>query len=123
MEENVRDYFRSWIEKDISVMEDLFAPHIEYSECYGPVYQGKEQCLRWFADWNAKGSVLTWDIQRIELCGTTCFVEWFFRCDYDGVGEFNGCSIIEFTKDGQIESVKEFQSTCEHTYPYGKARL
>ena len=33
---------------------------------------------------------------------------------------FDGVSIIEFTDDNRIKSVKEFESKKEHIYPYGK---
>lgn len=41
-------------------MVNYFADNISYIECYGPEYQNKNQCLKWFEDWNQKGSVLEW---------------------------------------------------------------
>ncbi len=64
MEKIIKEYFKSWIKKDIRVMKEHFVDDINYTECYGPVYQNKEQCLSWFIDWNKKGSVLVWDIKK-----------------------------------------------------------
>lgn len=121
MEQIIRDYFISWINKDISIMEQYFADDIVYIECYGPCYNDKSQCLKWFTDWNKKGSVLVWDIEQIITEGNTLVIEWYFECDYEGdIGGFNGVSIIEFNEDILIVSVKEFQSKAEHDYPYGE---
>ena len=117
--ETVRRYFKSWCEKDRSVVEAFFSDAIRYVECYGPVYEGLAQVQRWFDEWNCKGSVLEWRIDRIVDAGNTCFVEWFFKCDYAGsVGGFDGVSIIEFDADNKIALVKEYQSKHEHHFPY-----
>jgi hypothetical protein len=106
------------MDKDPSAIEEYFSDSIVYSECYGPEYRGKEQCLRWFKDWNNKGSVLAWEIKNITSIKDTCFVEWHFGCDYENkIAEFDGVSIIKF-KDGKIIQIKEFQSKSEHYFPY-----
>ena len=62
MEDSIRAYFRSWIEKDEAAFQRSFSQDAVYSECYGPEYHGLPQLLRWFRDWNARGSVLSWEI-------------------------------------------------------------
>lgn len=36
MEEVIRNYFQCWLDKDITVVEEIFSDNIIYSECYGP---------------------------------------------------------------------------------------
>lgn len=116
--EIIKNYFRSWIVKDPSVIESYFDEYINYTECYGPVYIGKKQCLKWFEDWNKIGSVLSWDIKNIYQAGDIFTVEWYFKCDYEGnIDDFDGVSIINII-DGKIISIKEFQSKNKHYYPY-----
>jgi len=117
--EIVRQYFASWINKDRRIIDRHFAPAIVYVECYGPVYEGLAQVQRWFDDWNARGRVLEWRIDKMTAIDNTCFVEWFFRCDYDGnAGCFDGVSIIEFDAENRILRIKEYQSKHEHVFPY-----
>lgn len=114
----IKEYFKSWINKNPKIIEEKFNDNIIYTECYGPIYNGREQCLNWFSDWNKKGSVLKWDIYNIFQDKGIFIVEWFFECDYENnIDSFDGVSIIEF-KDDKISSIKEFQSKRHHYYPY-----
>ena len=61
MEEVIRKYFQCWLDKDVDAVKEIFSDDIIYSECYGPVYKGIGQIIRWFEDWNRKGTVLQWD--------------------------------------------------------------
>lgn len=120
MEKIIRQYFACWLKKDIAPLKDIFADNIIYSECYGPEYHGLEQVLRWFRDWNAKGTVLTWDIKQVLTCGNTVVTEWYFECNYDGsVAGFDGVTLAVFDKDEKITSLKEFESKAQHVHPYG----
>lgn len=119
MQQAVRAYFETWLRKDIGVVERTFSKDAVYTECYGPEYHGLEQILRWFADWNQKGTVLQWRIRRMLEQGRTVTVQWFFECDYDGtVSAFDGVSVIDFDEAGKICRLSEFQSKAEHIYPY-----
>lgn len=115
----IRRYFRSWIDRDIDVLEQVFSDDVTYTECYGPEYHGLTQILKWFADWNRRGTVLKWEIKGFIQQGSLTAVEWTFACDYDHeIGEFDGVSLIEFDEDMKMVRVKEFQSKAEHVYPY-----
>lgn len=121
MENAIRRYFRAWLEKDSTVLRDIFADTILYSECYGPEYHGISQILQWFKDWNQKGSVLEWTIHRVICQGSTLVVQWYFKCDYEGtVDGFDGVTIADFDEDLRITKLLEFQSKAEHEYPYGE---
>lgn len=121
LENKVRQYFDAWLENRPEALEQLFAPEIVYSECYGPEYQGLEQVKRWFADWNRKGKVLEWRIKSVLQEGQNLAVEWYFCCEYQGKRDaFDGVSLLAFNEGGKIVSLKEFQSVAEHVFPYGK---
>lgn len=118
-EEIVKSYFQSWLDKNIEPLGDIFSDDIIYSECYGPEYHGLPQILKWFSDWNIRGTVLKWNIKRFIHQDMFTVVEWYFECDYDNqISGFDGVSIIEFNKNMKIVSLKEFQSKSEHNYPY-----
>lgn len=115
------NYFAAWLSKDAAVLPTVFADDIIYSECYGPEYRGIDQILRWFQDWNQRGTVLQWEIKNIISCGNIVCAEWYFCCEYDGNTDgFNGVSWIEFDERGRIRKLREFQSKAEHFFPYGK---
>lgn len=116
----VRAWFSAWLNVDGSQIPTIFAENAVYSECYGPEYRGRAQIERWFADWNAHGRVLEWRIKRFLHDGASLAVEWYFRCDYDGIDGFDGVTLVDFDADGRIARLCEFQSKSEHEFPYGK---
>ncbi|MBE6753696.1 MAG: nuclear transport factor 2 family protein [Ruminococcaceae bacterium] len=119
-ESTVRRYFQAWIDKDSSVLADVFSDEAVYTESYGPQYHGLKQISQWFADWNKRGTVLEWTIKQFISQGETVAAEWFFRCEYDSVTSgFDGVSVIEFDDEGKIVNLREFQSKAEHCFPYG----
>ena len=124
MKEIIELYFKCWLEKDSSKLENIFADDIVYSECYGPEYTGIEQIYLWFTDWNNKGTVLQWVIKDVVEKNETLIVEWYFECDYDGNTDgFDGVTVAKFNKENKIYSLKEFQSKSEHYYPYGERKI
>ena len=115
----IKKYFQAWINKDIQSVKQIFSENALYSECYGPEYHGLSQILKWFEDWNYRGQVLEWTIKRILEQNQTLIIEWYFKCNYDGVVDgFNGVTIADFDDDMKILKLCEFQSKAEHYYPY-----
>lgn len=120
-EDIIKKYFAAWLNKDDSVISDIMSKNIIYSECYGPEYQGINQVLTWFVEWNQCGTVLKWDIKQFIHQDNITVVEWYFECNYNNVVDgFDGISLVEFDAFGKIQSIKEFQSKSEHNFPYGK---
>ena len=118
-EKIIRDYFKSWIKQDISVIKNNFAENIVYGECYSPIYRNKGEVLKWFEDWNQNGKVLLWNIKQIILAQSKAVVEWHFKCnDQSKINEFDVVSLITFNKQNQIIEVKEFKSDSKHYFPY-----
>jgi hypothetical protein len=115
----IEQYFRSWINNDISIIEEHFSKNIKYIECHGPEYNGINQVKHWFKDWHNGNNVLKWDIKRFIGNKNIIVVEWFFECEYNkNISSFDGVSIIEFDEDNKIILVKEFESKTEHVFPY-----
>ncbi len=119
-EQIISKYFNSWIEKDHSLLRDIFAPNAIYSECYGPEYHGIAAIEQWFLDWQEHGTVLAWDIKQFIHQNSVTAVEWYFQCEYGGeVNEFDGMTLIEFDSGDRITNLKEFQSKLPHYFPKG----
>lgn len=118
-EKIIKDYFESWINKNASILNEIFDSKVVYSECYGPEYRGIDTIERWFEDWHKRGKVIAWDIKQFIHEGNVVAVEWYFKCEYDGkIGKFDGVSLIEFNDVNRIVNLKEFQSKIPHYYPY-----
>lgn len=77
-------YMAAWCHQDGKELDQYFTEDVYDSECYGPVYQGLEQMICWFDNWNQKGRVLEWNIQRVIDCGDTLVAQWHFSCLYNG---------------------------------------
>ena len=122
-EQLIREYFQCWVENLPERLSEIFSPGIIYSECFGPEYRGLGQIERWFRDWHLKGRVLEWRIKSFLHQGSRTAVEWYFRCDYDGVAGFDGVSLIDFDEGGRIYILKEFQSKAEHEFPFVKDEI
>jgi hypothetical protein len=119
--EIIKQYFKSWIDKNINIIEEHFSLDIKYIECYGPKYNGKKQVIQWFNDWQKENDVSQWNIKQFFWQDNTIIVEWFFECENKlNKYSFDGVSIIEFDKNNKIIMIKEFQSKSEHYFPYNK---
>ena len=77
MEDVIRKYFQCWLDKDINDVKEIYIDDIICSECYGPVYKGIGQIIRWFEDWNRKSTVLQWDIKRVNEDMKICDLKEF----------------------------------------------
>lgn len=115
----IRTYFHAWLKKDATELAELFAEDAIYSECYGPEYHGIAQILRWFEEWNRRGTVIRWEMKRCVAQADLLAVEWYFQCEYDQcIDGFDGVSLVRFNAQDKIVEVKEFQSKAEHVCPY-----
>ena len=64
-EKIIKEYFQSWGNNDISIIDKIFSENAIYTECYGPKYTSKKQILKWFKEWQEKGKVIAWSIKNI----------------------------------------------------------
>lgn len=117
----VHQYVRSWREQDIKTFSSCLTPDVMISECYGDVYENKNQAVKWFEEWHRQGHrVKQWEIKEMyyDESKTAVVAEWRFECRCDGTDyRFLGCSTIGFRNDA-ICNIKEYKMEFEKTYPY-----
>ena len=121
-EEIIKHWFRMWLEKKDSGIENLFTPDCLYIESWGPQYKGIDKVKLWFSEWNTRGTVHIWDITNFIHNDSHTAVEWYFKNKMNNgtVEEFNGVSIIEWDNNQKIKSLKEFGSRIPNYDPYSK---
>ena len=71
-------------------------------------------------EWNTRGSVLVWEIKQFFHQGNQTIVEWYFKSKMNNgnVEEFDGISLIVWTQDNKIKSLKEFGCNLHNYNPY-----
>jgi len=115
----IKEYFSMWLTRNGDRLEDMFAEDALYVESNGNEYRGSHQIINWFNDWFSNGVVKCWDISEISHCGNRSFVEWHFECVcYNNPSAFDGVSIVDFSDDGKIHTLREFAAASEHELPY-----
>ena len=74
----------------------------------------------WFYEWKSREKVLEWNIRQYFHKEDRTAVEWYFKDSMnDGrTEEFDGMSLIEWSRDNRIRSLKEFGCNLEHYTPY-----
>lgn len=119
-EDKVRRWFAMWLDGENTGIDTLFARDAVYAESWGPEYHGSAAIAHWFEEWNTRGKVLVWDIRQFFHGENQTVVEWFFSNRMkDGVDEaFEGMSLIGWTRDGQIQSLKEYGCNIRRYDPY-----
>lgn len=73
-----------------------------------------------FNEWNIRGKVLIWDIKQFFHKGNQTIVEWHFKNEMHSgnIEEFDGVSLVVWTEDNKIKSLKEFGCNCNNYNPY-----
>ena len=69
---------------------------------------------------NARGKVVAWEIKQFFHKGNQTIVEWYFKNEMNNgsIEEFDGISLVEWTKDNKIKSLKEFGCNLNNYNPY-----
>ena len=119
-EQIIRRWFGMWLRGEDTGIADIFAADAVYIESWGPEYRGAAAIHHWFAEWNTRGKVLTWDIRQYFHREDQTVVEWFFRNRMnDGREEtFDGLSLVKWTADGRIAFLQEFGCNRNRYDPY-----
>ena len=103
-EKIIRSWFDMWLYKENTNIQDLFEENAVYIESWGPEYHGTEKIKHWFYEWNTRGDVLKWEIQKFFHNTDQTIVFWFFECEMkDGPKQgFDGISAITWSMNEKI---------------------
>ena len=70
-----------------------------------------------------RGSVIAWDIKQFFHKENQTIVEWYFKnvMEKGDIEEFDGISLIEWSEENKIQSLKEFGCNLHNYNPYQKS--
>lgn len=124
-EQIIQRWFRMWLEKRDTGLQDIFTEDAVYIESWGPEYHGSEKIKLWFDEWNTRGDVLRWDIRQFFHSGDQTVVEWYFEnMMRNGRKEaFDGISLVRWTQDDRIIRLQEFGCNQDRYDPYREGPL
>ena len=113
-------WFEMWLTKQDLGIDDIFAEDVIYTESWCPKYNNRQIVKHWFQEWNTRGKVVAWEIKQFFHKGNQTIVEWYFKNEMNNgsIEEFDGISLVEWTKDNKIKSLKEFGCNLNNYNPY-----
>lgn len=113
-------WFGMWLQQKDLGIDDIFTEDTIYTESWGPKYEDQRTVKHWFTEWNTRGRVVEWDIRQYFHSEDQSVVEWYFKAEMNDsrVDEFDGMTLIEWTKDNKIKSLKEFGCDIDNYNPY-----
>ncbi|MCI8497374.1 MAG: nuclear transport factor 2 family protein [Clostridiales bacterium] len=119
-EKIIRLWFDMWLQKSDEGILKIFSDDAIYIESWGPKYKGAFRIKQWFEEWNRRGTVLVWDIKQYFHSENQTVAEWYFknRMNDGRTEEFDGVSLIGWTRDHKIEFLKEFGCNIHCYDPY-----
>ncbi len=122
-EKTIRLWFNMWLKKKDLGIAQIFTYSSIYTESWGPRYTGFQEIKHWFEEWNTRGQVTCWDIERFIHVNDETFVFWHFANQMkDGTKEeFDGISFIRWNAEGLIEKLTEYGCNSAHYNPYQNA--
>ena len=108
------DYIDAWVANDAESIAATVAENCVITECYGPVYRGRDWVLRWAQDWfTAGGIVHRWDITDHFITADREVAQWTFEYTWGGQrSTFDGSTIARIA-DGLVAELREYQTTAE----------
>ena len=108
----LENYVEGWKSGRVDAVLETLADDCVITECYGPIYRGRDQVQRWMRTWFAEGGrVLQWDIISFVGGRESAAVEWIFRCWWqEREFSLDGASVVRFF-DGKIEALREYATT------------
>lgn len=119
-EEIIRRWFDMWLNKQDIGISRIFSEDAVYVESWGPEYHGVSAIRHWFQEWNARGTVLVWDIRQFFHKDDQTIVEWLFenRMNDGKTERFEGLTLVRWAEDGRIALLKEYGCNEDRYDPY-----
>lgn len=121
----IRLWFDMWLQQKDLGIDDIFEENVIYIESWGPKYENRNIVKHWFNEWNTRGKVLKWDIKQYFHKNNQTVVEWYFKNTMNNAKteEFDGMSLIKWSKDNKIEFLKEFGCNLNNYNPYKNSNI
>jgi len=147
-EEIIQLWFEMWLKQQDLGIDHIFTEDVIYTESWSPQYRSREAVKHWFEEWNTRGRVAVWDIKQFFHKENQTVAEWYFKNEmasgkteaifsinytnselennaFDATAtnsgkteEFDGISLVEWTAENQIKSLKEFGCNRSNYNPY-----
>ena len=119
-ERKIQLWFEMWLKQRDLGIADIFDDNAVYIESWRPKYESINAIKHWFDEWNTRGKVIVWKIKQFFHKNNQTVVEWYFKSKMnDGISdEFDGISLIVWTKDNKIKLLKEFGCNIDNYNPY-----
>ncbi|GFZ91513.1 nuclear transport factor 2 family protein [Nesterenkonia alkaliphila] len=107
-------YMNAWVAGNPQQIADLVSVDCVITECYGPVYRGRERVFQWADQWfSERGMVHSWQISSSFTAPGREVAEWVFDFTWQGRRRsFEGASIAT-VDGGLITSLREYRTTGE----------
>ena len=122
-EEKIKVWFEMWVGEDITPMSAIFADDVEYTECWGYQYIGKDEIKAWFEDWH-KNNVMEafYAKEFLHMDDNKTVVKFKMEAlTKSGTDRWmDGVYIVEWDEDDCIKSLEEYGEGSRKTRPYEK---
>ena len=107
----LREYITGWRRHDVAAVLATLTDDCVITECYGPVYRGRQRVEQWMRTWLDAGSVDSWEITTHAAAGNVLIAEWLFSCTWHGKpGTFEGATVARLTGE-KISYLREYATT------------
>ena len=106
------EYIDAWVAGDIDRIARAVADECVITECYGPVYRGRDTVRKWAEAWFGAGGVVhLWTVSDHIVAGDREIAEWTFECTWAGErATFDGATVAH-AAGGAILTLREYQTT------------
>jgi len=106
------EYIDAWVAGDAERIAATVAEDCVITECYGPVYRGRDWVRRWAQEWfGAGGIVHRWEITYHLIADDREVAQWTFEYTWEGErNTFDGTTVARVADDVIIE-LREYQTT------------
>jgi ketosteroid isomerase-like protein len=106
------EYIRAWVANDVDRIAAVVTEECVITECYGPVYRGRDWVRRWAEAWfGAGGIVHRWDFTDHIVTRDREIAEWTFECTWGGDrSTFDGATVAR-VGDDLIAELREYQTS------------
>jgi SnoaL-like domain len=106
------EYIDAWVVGDAEHIAATVAEDCVITECYGPVYRGRDWVRRWAQEWfGAGGIVHRWEITYHLIADDREVAQWTFEYTWEGErNTFDGATVARVADDVIVE-LREYQTT------------